>query len=92
MANSGQPTKHTRHIDTKHFAIQDWVANDILILRQISTHDNEADTMTKNLARSLFYRHKEYMMGKVLPEYAIKRSNNTSHSSEVSRNTQSTGG
>ena len=79
-------------MDTKHFAIQDWVANDILILRQISTHDNEADTMTKNLARSLFYRHKEYMMGKVLPEYAIKRSNNTSHSSEASRNTQSTGG
>ena len=79
-------------MDTKHFAIQDWVESDILILHQISTHDNEADTMTKNLGRTLFYRHKEYMMGKIVPNYAIKGSNITSQYSEDSRNTQSMGG
>ena len=59
MANSGQPTKRTRHMDTKHFALQQWVDQDLLSLKRINTADNESDLMTKNLGRSLFYRHTE---------------------------------
>jgi len=69
MVKSGQPTKRTRHMDTKHFALQQWVDQDLLSLRRINTADNESDLMTKNLGRSLFYRHMEYLMGKILPEY-----------------------
>ena len=69
MANSGQPTKRTRHMETKHFALQTWVDRDLLTLKRIGTADNESDLMTKNLGRTLFYRHMEYIMGKVLPEY-----------------------
>ena len=69
MANSGQPTKRTRHMDTKHFALQTWVERDLLTLKRIGTSDNESDLMTKNLGRTLFYRHMEYIMGKVQPEY-----------------------
>ena len=70
MANSGQPTKRTRHMDTKHFAIQHWVETDLLVLKRIGTHYNESDGMTKNVGRTLFYRHMDYIMGKVIPEYA----------------------
>jgi hypothetical protein len=28
MANTQQPTRRTRHMDTKYFAIQDWVKHD----------------------------------------------------------------
>jgi deoxyuridine 5'-triphosphate nucleotidohydrolase len=40
MANAQQPTKRTRHIDIKHFALLDWVEQDLLQLHQIGTHDN----------------------------------------------------
>ncbi len=40
MANTQQPTKRTRHIDIKHFALLDWVEQDLLQLHQIGTHDN----------------------------------------------------
>jgi hypothetical protein len=33
IANAQQPTKRTRHVKTKHFAIQDWVEKDLLILK-----------------------------------------------------------
>ena len=69
MANSGQLTKRIRHMDTKHFALQQWVDLDLLKLRRIDTADNESDLMTKNLGRTLFYRHMEYLMGKIIPEY-----------------------
>ena len=69
MINSGQPTKRTRHMDTKHFALQQWVELDLLKLKRINTADNESDLMTKDLGRTLFYRHMEYLMGKIIPEY-----------------------
>ena len=72
MANSGQPTKRTRHMDTKYFALQEWVSNDLIVLKRINTSDNESDTLTKNVGRTLFYRHNDYMMGKVIPEYITK--------------------
>ena len=70
MANSGQPTKRTRHIDTKYFALQEWVQNDLIVLKRISTHDNESDTLTKNVGRTLFYRHNDFIMGRIYPEYS----------------------
>ena len=69
MANAGQPTKRTRHMDIKHFALQQWVEQDLLILKRVVTADNESDLLTKNLSRTLFYRHIEYIMGKVVPAY-----------------------
>ena len=70
MATSGQPTNRTRNMYTKHFAIQHWVETDLLVLKRIGTHDNESDAMTKNMGRTLFYRHIDYIMGKIIPENA----------------------
>ena len=69
MANAQQPTKRTRHMDIKNFALQDWVKNDLIELVRISTNDNYSDVMTKATGRVLFYRHMNYVMGKILPKY-----------------------
>jgi hypothetical protein len=73
MANAQQPTRRTHHIEIKHFALLDWVEQDLLTLQSISTHDNAADAMTKTLPKQLFYRHMDTYMGLRIPEYA-KRS------------------
>ena len=70
MENSGQPTKRTRHIDIKYFAIHAWIDNDLIILKIIGTNNNKSDGMKKNLSRTRFHRHIDYMMGKTVPEYS----------------------
>ena len=69
MAQAGQPTKRTKHVDIKHFAIQSWVERDLLTMKRINTSDNSADAMTKATARTLFYCHTNHIMGKILPLY-----------------------
>ena len=69
MANQQQPTKNTRHIDIKNYAIQDWVEKDLLFLRRISSTANYADALTKPLGRILHHRHMDYIMGRVKPIY-----------------------
>ena len=71
MAQAGKPTKRTKHVDLKVFALQDWVEHDLLAVKRINTADNPSDVFTKALARTLFYRHTEFLMGKVVPQYAI---------------------
>jgi hypothetical protein len=71
MANAQQPTKNTRHIEVRLFALQDWVEMDLIKLYQISTHDNYSDGMTKALARTLYNRHMNYIMGEIIPDYCI---------------------
>ena len=59
MANARQPTRRTRHMDIKHFGIRDWVEQDLVILEQIRSPQNSSDSLTKALARMLYYVHKE---------------------------------
>ena len=70
VANSDQPTKRTRHMDTKYFAIQHCVNTDLLVLKVIATCNNESDVMTKNMNISLFYRQIDHFIRKMITEYA----------------------
>ena len=70
MANAGKPTTRTRHIDTKYFAICDWVERDLIFLERVDTSQNLADHFTKCLSRILFYRHVDYIMGHVPPPHS----------------------
>ena len=70
MAQAKQPTKRTKHIEVKHFVLQQWVEQDLIDFKRISTHDNSADAMTKATPRTLFYRHMNHIMGKIIPSYA----------------------
>ncbi len=69
MANAQQPTRRTRHMGIKYFALQDWVASDLIILKDISTSDNAADAFTKVLSKQLFHRHYDTFMGRRVPDY-----------------------
>ena len=71
MANAGQPTRRTRHIDIKQFALIDWVKSDLLELKYIETSQNIADALTKQLDRTLFYRHFDKLMGVEQPPYSV---------------------
>ena len=69
MGNAQQPTRRTRHMDLKKFAILDWIKRDLLIMKRIHTSLNCSDAMTKQTGRQLFYRHFDYIMGRVKPTY-----------------------
>ena len=69
MANAQQPTRRTRHMDIKKFALLEWVEQDLMILHDIKTAENAADGLTKPLMKQLFYRHADTMMGRRVPGY-----------------------
>ena len=71
MTQNQKPTKNTRHVDLRHFAVVDWVSQDLLTIKKISTYDNSSDTLTKSLGRTLFYRHTDTIMGNRRPTYTI---------------------
>ena len=68
MANAQQPTRRTRHLETAAFALQDWVERDLVQLTYIVTTKNSSDALTKPLARILFYKHFDVLMGRLIPK------------------------
>ena len=70
MANAQKPTTRTRHMDIRYFALADWVEQDLMLLERVHTAINIADHMTKILDRTLFYRHVDYIMGHIPPQYS----------------------
>ena len=61
MAQAQPSTKRTRHVDIKHFVLQDWCEQDLITIKIINTTDNSSDEMTKATARTTFYRYTEYI-------------------------------
>ena len=47
MGNSHKPTKCTKHLAIKYFALLEWTDRDLIVLKSISTHDNNSDILTK---------------------------------------------
>ena len=80
MANAQKPTKRSKHMEVKTFILQDWVERDILVLERIATADNFADVFTKAQGRTLFYRHMDFIMGRVRPEYTKDSTDSTCES------------
>ena len=65
MADAGQPTPRMCYIDIKHFALLNWVEEDLVKLQKISTSINSADNMTKSNTRILFHQHNNIIMKKI---------------------------
>ena len=63
MINASRPTSRSRHIDIQHFAIQEWKANNEIILAHIPGIINSADSLTKSLGSTLHHRHARRLMG-----------------------------
>jgi hypothetical protein len=70
MANAQKLTSRTRHMDFRYHVLCEWVEQDLIVLEWVDTTINEVDHFTKLLSRVLFYRHIDYIMGHVPPEYS----------------------
>ena len=59
------PIQHARqkHIDIAHHAIRGWVADQIITVKYVSTHDQLADILTKNLPKDAHRRMMYLMLG-----------------------------
>ena len=69
MTQAMKPTKRTRHVDTRYFAILDWIQTDNIEIAKIDTAGNASDALTKALGRVLFYRHNDTLLGHRIPTY-----------------------
>jgi hypothetical protein len=63
MVNASRPTPRARHIDIQHFALQEWKANQEIVLSHIPGVVNSADSLTKSLGSTLHHRHVRRLMG-----------------------------
>lgn len=70
LANAGQPTKHSRHIAIREYALLDWVERDLIAMESISTALNASDIVTKQLGRILFHRHWDNVSGRIIPTWS----------------------
>ena len=62
MINESRPTPRARHIETQHFAIQEWAQRDIY-MKHLEGIMNCSDGLTKPLSWVLFSRHARRGMG-----------------------------
>ena len=68
MANAEQPTRRTRHMDTKNFAMQQWTKEEQMTLEPILTENNASDHFSKALGRTKFYEQTDATMGRRRPK------------------------
>ena len=69
MGNANKPTRRTRHLDIRYFALTEWTEKDLIVLKPILSSNNNSDAMTKALGRQLFTRHKSTILGHRKPIY-----------------------
>ena len=69
MAHAGQPTRQSRHIDIRHYAVLDWVERDLIALEDVPSGHNVSDALTKQTGATLFLRHIDVLMGRRPPRY-----------------------
>jgi hypothetical protein len=66
MISSQAPTKRTRHVDIKFFALLDWSQTNQLTVIPIATDHNISDSMTKPTGWIKFHQHADIYMGHLL--------------------------
>ena len=67
MENAKQPTQCTCHMESKAFAIQDWIKEEQLVLAPINTKYNTADHFSKSLGQIKLYKQTDIIMGQRPP-------------------------
>jgi hypothetical protein len=69
MTNAQQPTRRTRHVELKQFAVLQ-VEDEQMIFGEIATAYNISDSLTKQTGRIKYYQHHDILMGRLRPEYS----------------------
>ncbi len=62
MTQALKPTKRTRHVNSRFFAILDWVQTDQIVIKKVDTSDNASDVLTKATGQIIFYRHVRFVV------------------------------
>jgi hypothetical protein len=63
MVNASRPTPRARHINIKHFTLQEWKAANEIALSHIPGVVNSAESLTNSLGSTLNHRHVRRLMG-----------------------------
>jgi hypothetical protein len=71
MSRAAQPTKQTRQIDIRHYALNDWVERDLVTLEDCASGLNASDLATKHTGGILFARHLDNISAQLLPSYVL---------------------
>ena len=74
MMDAGAPTKRTRHVDIRYFALLEWSDSGQLKAEPIPTDANISDSMTKATGRIEFHQHADLYLGRTPPPYVPQRS------------------
>ena len=69
MVTAGAPTKRTRHVDIRYFALLQWSETGQLQAESIPTALNISDSMTKATGRIKFHQRADMYMGRQPPRY-----------------------
>ena len=69
MVTAGAPTKRTRHVDIRYFALLQWAETGQLTAEPIPTALNVSDSLTKATGRIKFHQHADVYMGRQKPGY-----------------------
>ena len=70
MTNAQQPTRRTRHVELKQFAVLQWVEDEQIIFGDIGTANSTPDLLTKQTGRIKFCQHRDIAMGGLRPACA----------------------
>ena len=71
MSRAAQPTKQSRHIDIRHYALNDWVERDLVTLEDCPSGLNASDLATKQIGGILFARHLDNISGQLIPSCVL---------------------
>ena len=66
MANNWSIGGRTRHIEVREYFLQELKEQNIILTKWISSQENEADTLTKNLPKKEFLAKNESYVGEIL--------------------------
>ena len=69
VANTEQPTRRTRHMDAKAFAMQQWTKEQHPVSESMTAKLNAADHFSKALRRIEFYKQTDVTMGRRKPKW-----------------------
>ena len=93
LTNAQQPSRRTRHMEMKEFAVLHWTEDDHIHFKQIPSQYNPSDSLSKPLGRIKFYEQNDILMGRIPPPNIDTRNSrsNQLHLQE-SHNSSSVGG
>ena len=69
MASAAQPTKQSRHIEIRNYALLDWVERDLVTLEDVASGLNSSDILTKQTGPLLLACHVDNICGRLPPPY-----------------------